>query len=261
MKNESARKARGPWIKIAVTGGILLGAATIVGSGAFAVWTSSATANAAVSAGAIKINLTDSNLNATGMAPGDTIQELLPISFTQATNSGNLVSAIKFSVAASHDTTGTNPSAVNTAGANDGTGSSLFLGSVAAPAAINADGSTFSEVTAGSNALTFSISTCPDAWTKVSPATTYSCDVTPTVTAVQGTALNTIQSTSPLVLTPALFGIAGANTFPSDNGDVNLHSMISVTLPISANNSFTSASVKLTFSASVVQRAAVTTAP
>lgn len=169
----SRNKTTNSWIKVGVTAAILLGSAAIVGSGAFAVWTSSATANAAVNAGAIKISLADSNIVASGMAPGDTIQELLPITFAQATNSGDLVSAINFSVAASNQVVGVNPSDANTAGANDGTGSSLFTGSVAAPATTNSDGSAFAAVAAGSSALTFSINTCSVQWVKIAPATSY----------------------------------------------------------------------------------------
>jgi hypothetical protein len=256
--NTPKKKAVNSWIKVGVTAAILLGSAAIVGSGAFAVWTSSATANAAVNAGAIKISLVDSNITASGMAPGDTIQELLPISFAQATNSGDLVTAMNFSVAASNQLAGVNPSAANTAGANDGTGSSLFTGSVAAPAATNFDGSAFTAVSAGSSALTFSIDTCSVQWVKVAPATAYSCAGTTTSTVAGGSVLNSIQHTSPLTLTPSQFGQTGT-TFASSNGDVNLYSLVSVTLPATANNSFTNAGVKLAFNASAVQRNGITT--
>lgn len=257
MKNIHALAAT-PWIKIGVTAAILVGSAAIVGSGAFAVWTSSATANAAVNAGAIKISLVDSNITASGMAPGDTIQELLPISFAQATNGGDLVTGITFSVAASNQVAGINPSDPNTAGANDGTGSSLFGGSVYAPAATNSDGTAFTAVAAGSSALTFSISTCSVQWAKVAPATSYSCAGTTTVTTAGDTVLNTIQRTTPLTFVPSQFGQTGS-TFAANGADVNLYSLISLTLPATANNSFTNAGVKLTFNAAAVQRNGVTT--
>lgn len=255
----SRSKTANSWIKVGVTAAILLGSAAIVGTGAFAVWTSSATANAAINAGAIKIDMTDSNINATGMAPGDTIQELLPISFKQATNSGDLVSAIQFSVAASGDVTGVNNAAANTAGALDGTGSSLFSGSVAAPET-NYNGNDVAAVLRGSSALTFSIDTCSVPWARVAPATTYSCSGIPTHTVAAGGALNSIQQGSALSLSPAQFGQSGT-TFTSSTGDVNLYSLISITLPGTANNSFTGAGVQLTFNASALQRAGTLTAP
>jgi hypothetical protein len=258
MKN-SNKKAVNSWMKIGVTGAILIGAAAIVGSGAFAVWTSSATANAAVNAGAIKIDLTDSNITANGMAPGDTIQDLLPISFAQATNKGNLVTAIQLSVAASNETLGSNPSAINTAGYTDGTGSSLFTGSVSAPLATTLAGVAAPAV-AKSSALTYSISTCSVQWVKLAGATTYSCATTPVVTKAAGDDLNLISATAPLVLHPSDFGIAGSPVaFPSDAGDVNLYAMVSITLPDTANNSFTNAGVKLTFNAAVQQRDGIVT--
>lgn len=264
MKNLSDKKALAPWMKIAATGGILLGAAAIVGSGAFAVWTSSATADAAITAGAIKIDLTNSNITATGMAPGDTIEQLLPISFTQAANSGDLVTCIKLFVTASNDTLGVNPSTLGTAGFNDGSGSSLFTGSVASTKSTVAypDGTSGLGADLNSSALTYKISTCANEWTQTAPGAAYTCDVTPTVTAIAGTDLNTIQALTPLTLTPTSFGVTGSpTTFPSDNVTVSLHSMISITLPSTANNSFEKASVKLTFSASVIQRNGITTAP
>lgn len=260
--NISHKKAANSWVKVGVTAAILIGSAAIVGTGAFAVFTSSATANAAVNAGAIKINLVDSNITASGMAPGDTIQELLPMSFAQATNTNDLVSAIQFSVTATHSILGQNNAAAGTAGANDGTGSSLLTGAVFAPAATNFDGSPFLEVAAKSSALTFSIDTCSVQWVKVAPATSYSCSGTTTHTVADNATLESIQSAAnggtPITLSPAQFGQTGA-TFTSSNGDVKLYSLVSVTLPQTANNSFTGAGIQLAFNAVAIQRAGTVT--
>ena len=272
MSNLTNKKALAPWMKIAATGGILLGAAAIVGSGAFAVFTSSATANSSLNAGSAHITMSSSNITLTGMTPGDTVQQLLTISFAQSAATGDQITGIDFSVAAGSETTGTNPAASGTSGSNDGTGSSLFTGSVASTISSTAypDGTTNQGATQGSSALTYIIQTCATQWQKVSPSVVYTCATTPVATAGSAsTVLNGITNTAPLKLYPIDFGNSStASTtapnqtpFVATTNTVALYSMISITLPRTANNSFEGASVPLTFNASAEQRAGVTTAP
>ena len=256
------QKALSPWIKIAATGGILLGTAAIIGSGAFAVWTSSSTATASVSDGSIKLTMVGSTVALKGMTPGDTVQQLLTISFPQTTDTGNQVTAIKFSVAPGTEVLGTNTStSSSTAGYNDSTGSSLFSGSVASltPNVTYADGTQSVTAAAGSSALVYTINTCTVPWAKVGSNPYYSCSGTTTSTAGSSTAnLNAITSTSPLTLSPANFDSTAATAsqtpFAAVSGLVTLNTMLSVTLPRSANNSFIGASIPLSFTASIVQR-------
>jgi hypothetical protein len=268
MKNLATTTSLAPWLKIAATGGILLGAAAIVGSGAFAVWTSSATADATINAGSVNISMSDSNIVLNGMAPGDTVQQLLTIGFPQTTATGNAVSGIKMSVVKVDETLGNNLSAVGTSGFNDLSGGSLFNGSAASEESTTAypDGTFGKGAVLGSSALTYTIDTCSVQWTKASPTSPFVCEgvTSPTAGGV-GSDLNTITTTSPLELVPNNFDKSLATTpqlaFVANDGAVAIYSMISITLPWSANNSFAGASVALTFNASAVQRAAVTTAP
>jgi hypothetical protein len=262
----SNTKALAPWLKIAATGGILLGAAAIVGSGAFAVWTSSGTANASINAGSVSIAMSNSNIDLKGMAPGDTVQQLLTIGFPQTAATGTAVSAIKFSVALSSETTGINPSAVGTSGYGDLSGGSLFGGSTASDAnsATYPDGTKNAGAAAGSSALTYKIETCSVPWTKVGTAA-YTCGGNTSQTAGGATSvLNSITKTTPLTLAPSNFDTLttpSPTAFAATGDDVSLYSMISITLPWAANNSFAGAKADLTFNASAVQRDGVTSAP
>lgn len=262
------KKALSPWMKIAATGGILLGAAAIVGSGAFAVFTSSATANSSLNSGSISLSMSDSNINLKGMAPGDTVQQLLTISFPQSASTGNLVTGVKFSATKGTEVTGVNPSASGTNGYNDLGGSSLYTGSVASSVSTTAypDGTYNLGAVAGSSALTYTLQTCTESWKKVSSSTVYTCAGTTTVTGGGNTSpLSAIKITSPLTLTANNFdssaSTAAQTPFTAVSDNVTLYSMISITLPSTANNSFEGASLPLVFNASAVQRSAVTTAP
>lgn len=264
----SKKKALAPWMKVAATGGILLGAAAIVGSGAFAVWTSSATANASVNAGSVLLNMTDTNLSLKGMAPGDTVQQILTISFDQSTATGNAVTAIKFSAIPGTETKGTNLSPVGTNGYNDKSGSSLYSGSVASDVSDikYPDGTKNLGAAAGDNALTYTLQTCTVPWAKAPSSTIYSCSGTTTSTAGGTTStLKSLANGDDTVLTPNRFdGTLAADDqtpFVASGDKVSLYSMISITLPWKANNSFEGASLPLTFNVSAVQRSAVTTAP
>jgi len=266
MKNLSNTKALTPWLKIAATGGILLGAAAIVGSGAFAVWTSSSTANASINAGSVNISMSNSNIELNGMAPGDTVQQLLTIGFPQTEATGNAVTAIKFSVAASSQTAGKNPSAVGTSGSGDLSGGTLFGGSAlsVANSVTYPDGTFNAGAAAGSNALTYKIETCNVQWVKVGTGP-YTCDGTISPTAGgSDSVLNGITNANPLTLVPKNFDTqitTPQTAFASTGGAVSLYSMISITLPWDANNSFAGAKAALTFNASAVQRLGVTSAP
>ncbi len=264
----SNKKALAPWMKIAATGGILLGAAAIVGSGAFAVWTSSATANATINAGSVNISMSNSNIDLKGMAPGDTVQQLLTVSFPQSATTGNAVSGIKFSAAPGTEITGTNPAASGTSGFYDLSGSSLYTGSVTSNVSTTAypDGTFNLGAVAGTSALTYTLQTCTESWKKVSPSTIYTCPGTTSSTGGGGTSLlSDIKITSPLTLSPHDFDSTASATaqtpFTAVSGSVTLYSMISITLPWTANNSFEGASLPLVFNASAVQRSGVTTAP
>jgi hypothetical protein len=275
MSNLTVKKtALAPWMKIAATGGILLGAAAIVGSGAFAVWTSSATATSSINAGSVNISLSNSNIELTGMAPGDTVQQLLTIGFPQTAVTGNAVSGIKLSVtpgtvAQGTETLGVNLAAAGTAGSNDLSGGSLYSGSAASIVSDVAypDGTFNLGADLHSSALTYKIETCSIPWTKATPTSVYVCTVDDlgVVTQTAGgatTVLNSMTTTSPLTLAPSKFDALNTTTsFAPTGGAVSLYSMISITLPWSANNSFAGSSVALTFNASAVQRDAITTAP
>lgn len=267
MKNLSSTKALAPWLKIAATGGILLGAAAIVGSGAFAVWTSSATAKSSIDSGSIDVSMSNGSINLEGMAPGDTVQQLLTISFPQTAATGNQVTGIKFSVTPGAETLGTNPSAVGADGYDDNTGGSLFTGSAASRTeggVTYPDGSVSTPVLAGTSALTYKIETCAVAWTPADGGYTCPTDSTKLTAGGVDTPLKSIATSGNGVLTlnPGNFTKdATAFVATGDPGAVALYSMISVTLPSTANNSLEKASIGLTFRASAVQRAGITTTP
>lgn len=221
-----------PWKKIALTGGILLAAGALVGSGAFAVFTDSGTATGDVDAGQLDI-VVSGDFSVTDIAPGDTVQRTLDLTLPNATNDGDLVSNVRFYQDVTADQIGTD--SPDTAGA----GESLVT---------------------GSDGLNYRLITCSVAWTPAAaaPAGPYTCSGTQTVTG--NGKLSTIGGVANAVdFTPADFGVTptATGTFPSDAGDVSLHSLIELVLPSAADNDYENASAQITFTAAAIQRGGI----
>ena len=216
--------------KLIVTGGVLVGAAAVVGAGAFAVFTSTGTATVAADAGALKVALSV-NYTIEDMAPGDSVYRSLPIELPATGSAGNLVSAVGFYF----DTT------------------SDVLGNV---------GSTGKSLVAGSNGLTYRILTCSVPWvaSTATPVTVpYECNgdetnTTPSLAAAQLSSIQGVANVRQFV--PADFGKTptASGTFNTDTTSVNVYSMIEFALPVAANNDYQNASVDLAFTVAAMQR-------
>ncbi|WP_085477920.1 TasA family protein [Rathayibacter oskolensis] len=218
------------WKKIALTGGVLLAAGALAGAGAFAVFTDSDTASTTVDAGQLDIEATGTYV-VEDIAPGDTVQRPLVLELPNATNDGDLVSAVRFSQAVEDgETLGTDDPAL------DGPGESLVT---------------------GEDGLTYTITTCTVPWVNA-PAVPgglegpYTCAgvATPTSTGVLadlGTAVD---------FEPGDFGVTptATGTFPSDAGDVALNMLIELELPTEADNDYENAAAEITFTAAAIQR-------
>lgn len=224
--------------KIIATGGVLIGAAAIVGAGAFATFTATGVASVSAAAGAVKIaNVTTMTIN--NMAPGDTVYKEMTITMPSTAGAGNLASGLALSFAA--------PTGGALVTGNDGNGYS---------------GGSLLDAT---NGLQFKVLTCPVAWTAISPTPTsgplVACaNNTPTVTS-PSTNLNDFVSTHTLhTFAPSDFGLTATSsgTFNTASGDLPIYSMAVFTLPSSADNKYQKASTTLSFTFVAVQRAAAT---
>lgn len=230
MTSPAKSRNKQSWKKIALTGGILAGAATLATMGAFAIFTDSDTATTAVDAGELDIVLAG-EVTVADIAPGDTVQRPVTISLPDATNDGDLVEFVRFFFDVTSDTAGGDGQAIPA-----GDGESLVTG---------ADG------------LVYSLITCVDGvWTTAStPAGPYTCDGT---TQVTGTGkLSTINGVANAAdFTPADFGLTATTTgtFPSDGGEIALNSLIQFELPSAADNNYENAATALTFTAAAIQR-------
>ncbi|AJM76974.1 TasA family protein [Rathayibacter toxicus] len=232
MTTTAPRPSRAtPWKKIALTGGVLLAAGSLVGSGAFAVFTDVGTAVGNVDAGQIGIVATG-GFTVSDIAPGDTVQRQLLLQLPNATNDGDLVSSVRFYQDVTAETLGTDSPLT------PGGGESLV---------------------SGSDGLTYRVLTCSTSWTPANAATgPYTCGGTQTLTG--SGKLSTIGGVANAVdFTPTSFGITptSTGTFPSDAGDVNLNTLIELVLPSSADNDYENASAQLTFTAAAIQRGGI----
>ena len=228
----------GTFEKIVATGGVLMGAAALVGAGAFATFTATESASVAATAGAVKLaNVTNMTINA--MAPGDTVYKAMTVTLPSTAGAGNLASGLTLSFVAP-------------------TGGSLVLGN-------DQRGASGGSLLNATNGLQFKVLTCPVAWTPISPAPTSGPLVecvgsTPTVTSAS-TSLNDFVSTSPLhTFAPAAFGLTAttSGTFNTAAGDVPIYAMAVFTLPVGADNTYQNASTTLSFTFVAVQRASAT---
>lgn len=221
--------------KIVATGGVLIGAAAIVGAGAFATFTSTGQATVSADAGELKVAMSQT-FTIDNMAPGDTVYKLLPIVLPTTGSAGNLVSALGVFLDTTADTVGTAPDVI-------GQGKSL---------------------NGGTDGLTYVIKTCDEAWTPVvSPSPTdapFACagTVTETSTGVASHKLSSLEGVANSVeFLPSDFGVsanAGTGTFITDVDDVPLYSMIVFELPTTANNDYQKAAWSFDLTVTAVQR-------
>ena len=216
--------------KIVATGGVLVGAAAIVGAGAFAVFTSTGAATIAADAGALKVALSE-NYTIDNIAPGDSVYRSLPIELPATGSAGNLVSAVGFYFDTTNDVVGT-------------------------------VGSTGKSLVSGANGLTYRILTCSVPWVASTAAIVtvpYECtgaetNTTPALVAAQ---LSTVEGVANVrEFGPSDFGKTptASGTFNTDTTSVNLYSMIEFALPEVANNDYQNASVDLAFTVAAMQR-------
>ncbi|WP_043676102.1 TasA family protein [Clavibacter michiganensis] len=230
MSTTATTPRRRPWKKIVATGAVLA-VGTIVAGGAFAIFTDSDTADLAVDAGQLDIELASGDYTVADIAPGDTVQRQILLSLPNATNDGNLIQSVNFAYAIAGQTAGTDDTTL------PGGGESLVTG---------ADG------------LTYSLQTCSGAWTTAAAGGVgpYTCSGTTTVTGTGPLASLTGAGAS---FTPAQFGVTPSadGTFPTDTADVSLDTLMVLQLPTTADNDYENASVDLTFTASAIQRAGV----
>lgn len=221
--------------KIVATGGVLIGAAAIVGAGAFATFTSTGQATVSADAGQLKVAMSQT-FTINNMAPGDTVYKLLPIVLPTTGSAGNLVSALGVFLTTSADTAGTAPDV-------PGAGKSLKGG---------ADG------------LTYIIQTCDEVWTAAvtpGPAVApFTCEgnLTETSTSVASHKLSSLEgAVNTVEFVPSDFGVsenAGTGTFITDSADVSLHSMIVFKLPTTANNDYQKAAWSFALTVAALQR-------
>ncbi|MFS4505079.1 TasA family protein [Clavibacter sp. Sh2141] len=231
MSTTTAPERRRPWKKIVATGAVIAGGGALIAGGAFAIFTDSDSAELAVDAGQLDIELTSGDYTVADIAPGDTVQRPIVLSLPNATNDGNLIESVNFAYSVGGQAIGTDDPAL------PGLGESLVSG---------VDG------------LTYSLQTCSTAWvTAVAGAAgPYTCSGTTTVTGTGSLASLTGAGTS---FTPAQFGLTPTpeGTFPTDTADVTLDTLMVLQLPATADNDYENASVDLSFTASAVQRAGV----
>lgn len=220
--------------KIIASAAVLAGVAGLAGMGAYAVFTDSGTATAALDAGELDIVMSES-FTVADIAPSDTVQRPINITLPAETNDGDLVAAVRFFYDVTTDVAGTDDTAL------DGPGESLVTG---------VDG------------LSYRLVTCNGAaWVAAAPPAAqgpYTCAGTQTVTS-QGK-LSTIGGVANAVdLGPAAFGVdpTATNTFPTDAGDVALNSLIEFTLPASADNDYENAATSLAFTGAAIQRSGI----
>ena len=217
--------------KIVITGGVLMGAAAIVGAGAFAVFTSTGTATVNAQAGQLDVSISDTNLSIENMAPGDTVYKELTVDLAGT----NLFSALDFSVTGAGEVAGEDPHGVDDS----------------------------ASLLSGTNGLTYRIVTCSSAWeaSGSDPAVPFICPVGATSTVTKTvTALSTIDSTdgpsakNSFVKTD--FSATG-DVFDTTLGDSTIHAMIILNLPVAANNGYQGAKVNLSFNVVATARGAV----
>jgi predicted ribosomally synthesized peptide with SipW-like signal peptide len=225
-----APERRRPWKKIAATGAIIAGGGALIAAGAFAIFTDSDSATLAVDAGQLDI-VASGTYTVTNIAPGDTVQRPIAISLPNATNDGDLVRAVRFSIGVSAETIGTDDPAL------DGAGESIVTG----PSGLN-----------------YEIRTCVNGtWTAVgtAPVGPYTCSTTEKVTS--SGKLSALQGEAGAVtLLPGDFGVTPTadGTFPSDAGDVALNTVMVLTLPTAADNDYENAGATVTYTAAAIQR-------
>jgi hypothetical protein len=221
--------------KIVATGGVLIGAAAIVGAGAFATFTSTGLASVTADAGQLNLQM-DETYTIEDMAPGDIVYKPLTITIPTSANGANLVSGLDFFVVGTADVLGDDP---------------------------QVDSLTDSEsLMDGPQGLHYTIKTCAQAWTATpGEATPYTCGALtpPTVTAVDGELKNIQTSTHKLSFIPDDFDVTPVSgMFDTSASDVVLYSMIVFTLPEAAGNEYQNASIHLDFTVSATQRTATT---
>ncbi len=224
--------------KIVATGGVLIGAAAIVGAGAFATFTATGTASVSADAGAIKIaNVTTMTIES--MAPGDTVYQAMTVTMPTTAGAGNLASGLELSFAAP-------------------TNSALVLGD-------DGDGHTGGSLLDATTGLQFSVLTCPVAWTSISPVPAsgplVECVGSVPTTTVASTDLNDFVSTHAVhTFAPADFGLTptASGTFNTAAGAIPIYAMAVFTLPAAADNTYQNAATTLSFTFVAVQRAGAT---
>jgi hypothetical protein len=224
--------------KIVATGGVLIGAAAIVGAGAFATFTATGNATVSADAGAVKI-ANVSNMTIGDMAPGDVVYKAMTVDLPSTAGAGNLASGLELSFVAP-------------------TGASLVLGD-------DGQGNTGGSLLDAATGLQFSVLTCPIAWTAISPVPLTGPLVecvgfTPTVTSA-ATDLNDFVSTLTVhTFAPSDFGLTATDsgTFDTAAGAVPIYAMAVFELPQGAGNTYQNASTALSFTFVAVQRAGAT---
>lgn len=218
--------------KLLATAGVLAGVTAIAGMGAYALFTDSGTATTTVDAGQLDIVMSESYTVA-DIAPGDTIQRPVTITLPQATNDGELISAVRFYQDITTDTIGTDDPLLS------GPGESLV---------------------GGTDGLTYRLVTCEGGtWsTLTTPAGPYTCSGTEKVT--DSGKLSAIEGVGAAVdLLPGDFGVTetATGTFPTDTGDVALSTMLEFVLPTTADNDYENALATMTFTGAAIQRGGI----
>lgn len=116
MSKIGRRLAAGSTKKLALSAVLLSGAAALAGHGAFATFTSSATGGpqsittgtVVIALGATGASTNRLNINATGVAPGDTIQRSVDLSNSGSLNLASITLGLSASPTSALDTDGTN---------------------------------------------------------------------------------------------------------------------------------------------------------
>lgn len=236
--------------KLVLTVAVLsLGGALITG-GAFALFTATGTGTVKVSSGAVAMTLTgtdEASFTFRDIAPGDTIQRPLTITLPKSDpdsdtadkgNIGDLVAQVRFGFGNGTDVAGKDPAGIDPSGS--------LLAGYSAAALLPAP------QPKASNGMTFAIDTCSVAWTDpITDGAGYTCD---------GTAHResaSLVSGIPLSYTPSRFGLADTATFATTADAVQLHSLITFALPVTAGNGFQNAALTIDLTATALQRSGI----
>lgn len=214
----------------------------LLGAGALATFTSTGQTTITAPSGQLQLQVlvNTSSMTISNIAPDDVVYRPLSILLPKATSAGNLISKLAVFTTTTADAAGTDPA---------GTATSASLKS-------------------GTNGLTYKILTCSQAWTAASnPGSTdppYTCggSLTNTTAAHFGAKgapqLGSLEGVANKVtFGPADFGltpVAGTGTFASDTANVNLDSMLEVTLPHAADNGYQRAAWTFSLTVAAIQR-------